>query len=54
MEVDSDGCWHPHEMTASDTSDMDDLLIDGIKVILMSVMRIGMQISSHQNFVKAK
>ena len=54
MEVDLDGCWHHHEMTASDTSDMDDLLIDGIKVILMSVMRIGMQISSHQNFVKAK
>ena len=30
MEVDSDGCWHHHEMSASDTSDIDDILIDGI------------------------
>ena len=30
MEVDSDGCWHHHEMSASDTSDIDDILMDGI------------------------
>ena len=52
MEVVSDGCWHHHEMSASDTSDIDDILINAIhsQVILriLMLMRIGMRISSHE------